>query len=1853
MKKLSLVLLLTLCCTFVANAATAVTLNYDGGTSSAPATNEALFQELKTQFDMFYGTSNESATIDEFFANEANLAKLDNGRIILVEANTKTSIDGPWLWLASYLRDACASGVGGKTNAQWWYTIAAFLQCKPKHNGTDADSDYYYGTWTENGKPEKWRQWYDFYHAPNKAGYAFEGWYDGTTKVTAYSATMPALTAKWLRGVKVHANGGTLPADIPVTTNQELFELFRSVYKSPTYTVSTNTNYELIKGTYTKEDPPTGASEYPNGVAGYVSDGKQLKAFLYNGGNVGGWNWLYEYLTAVSPGLLDLAEDNISVNWRYTLQAFFNKDTWAGGYVHYAAVNGKEYETAGKEEYWMWAYVFSHRDVYTPTLTNYNFVGWYADPSGIGEPITTWAQAKAAGNVYAVWRKNGITYWDYQGGMPPFAVLSKPRAEYDTISPINTNDALWEVFMIDYREYAGYTEGEVPVKTMDQAATFAYANDCYFKYPDFMKAPTSAWKWLGDYIIQVYEDQKTQLSGDAFSWDNTSAMHWRWAIAAFFKKETAVTNSNYTGHADFSTAGEPSQWEYSFKVNRAPIRYGYQFGGWYTQPNGGGTKITTSTDLTNIPTVFAKWKANTTLSDDKDSLKCVSMYDIILPVDSIFYYKFAPTTAGTGDGEDITWAYTSSTGSEVQIIQATKDANGNWKTDPYQVYLKGLQPGRGRINITDDGKTFSQDIWVAAQPNADPEPGETATDKQIGLYAFHLDLKYREDEKKYYFQFATNAAAKGNAQLLNGEYAGRVMVALKSEVDTHGWESFYDDQKITKKYEIPISLNEIDAKGHYEKSVSEETLRETFGTDADGNDIIPAGEGAFQPTQTITWAVQLGTTDVTEYVVFRKGNIKEGGKKGVAISSSDPESPNFAQAYGYFKGTNNLAKSFEPISLSATDIDGTDIFGDVARISIDREGNVYFTDKSAEKGGLYIGIVDVHHPERMPIHSFFDFDNGYTRDNSDYDESKTTDKYTIIKDAKGKEVGSAFFAVDTYVKELDDEVEENGVKVKKKRNHGILFVYAKGHSLSYCQDKLNITNKNVEPTIAEMKSLWKDQGILPYHCIIQYDLGVIGSEEGLATKFDSEKTSIHAVLPLSGNHHGGHTANIVATTKGMWIGHDRAKWNNTTYATSLQFYGPQGCTYSSANDLIDKDGNAVFPAQDKEVSQFITGSDGGAFAVNRDNSLLVLQDGGSNLLVFDITWAIESHVMEAGKEAVSVEVPKLSLRNVYHHNLGEVNQMDFDYAGNLLVGGALGLSIITIPGIHEYNKHTTPASERYILSRIHQYDCIFLGTDGDGSWKNINNWMYEYYPDSTDDVRIDTDVIIDTVAMANRVYLQTVAVKVDESVVEKHHNTLTVQTGKSLSVAENISWTTLDGKGDPLYLYGRENENRPLDNNTLITLQPDASLAYNTLTGDPYAEVQIKGTALNSDDKGKRTWQYTAVPFPQATAATNFYGSWLFAWDAENGWDAIRTTKPMHLFHGYLLTQNAEITYPVIDKLALQPHDNQTMPLNYSESGSNRALLGNSWVTPIRIQDLELENAEKSVFVYTGNENNYVSDTDGKQYGQYDEWPIEQDGGGFSDKTIAPLGAFFVKTTGSGAKATVKYYNPAVATQQASRTAPRRVAQEALVQTCIKLNVTSEKAGEGDKLYLFESDSYTYDFDNGYEATKMGGDAGTPYLAATTAVGDLAVLATPSFENTMLNFRQGSSTYYTFHFEYDGEEEYYLEDVLLNQFTRIETGATYSFSVTDDDSQRFRIVRKPEHGDVATEVVNVWMADNTLFMENPMNENVDIRIYGVDGKLVQGFSTTERVVQLDVPITGVYTVQLRTKNTVQTIKCVL
>jgi uncharacterized repeat protein (TIGR02543 family) len=232
-----------------------------------------------------------------------------------------------------------------------------------------------------------------------------------------------------------------------------------------------------------------------------------------------------------------------------------------------------------------------------PTRTGYNFGGWYTEPDGGGSEFTATTTVTASIIVYAKWNPYSytVTFDATEGtlGSPATTTVASPAINVGSLSapPARTgyNFGGW---------YTGTNGGgsEFTATTTVTASITVYA------------------KW------------------DTYSYTVT------------FNKSGGDTEANPAT----KTVASPETDVDSLPA--PPTRRGYNFDGWYTGTNGGGSEFTVTTPVIASITVYAKWTMNgwniTLNPDDGDGV--FSQQDFTLSKGGNGLTSQSITITGTG-----------------------------------------------------------------------------------------------------------------------------------------------------------------------------------------------------------------------------------------------------------------------------------------------------------------------------------------------------------------------------------------------------------------------------------------------------------------------------------------------------------------------------------------------------------------------------------------------------------------------------------------------------------------------------------------------------------------------------------------------------------------------------------------------------------------------------------------------------------------------------------------------------------------------------------------------------------------------------------------------------------------------------------------------------------------------------------------------------------------------------------------------------------------------------------------------------------------------------------------------------
>ena len=319
---------------------------------------------------------------------------------------------------------------------------------------------------------------------------------------------------------------------------------------------------------------------------------------------------------------------SIAAGWKGTLYAIWREADPAD--VTWVLNGGNVGTTKLPEE------ISANYTIPTPSRTGYVFLGWYDNPNGTGNALTS-LPAGWKGTVYAIWREAKVT-WVLNGGK----VLEEVKVSDGSVT-IPTNEELFTSFKDAYNKYY---KASVPSASYSVAkanvANFLYNGKSNYSVDvtTILTDANSGWKWLGDYLVKV--------NGSAIS----AEVNWRYSLAAFFQSGPAT---DYC--VDFSEAGKSAAWGPYYEAAHGggtksewrevtlptsilgaaytiptPVKDGDTFIGWYDNANGAGEALTVL-PVGYDGTIYAIWK-NTPITSNVENVRPIldmnsPMYDVL------------------------------------------------------------------------------------------------------------------------------------------------------------------------------------------------------------------------------------------------------------------------------------------------------------------------------------------------------------------------------------------------------------------------------------------------------------------------------------------------------------------------------------------------------------------------------------------------------------------------------------------------------------------------------------------------------------------------------------------------------------------------------------------------------------------------------------------------------------------------------------------------------------------------------------------------------------------------------------------------------------------------------------------------------------------------------------------------------------------------------------------------------------------------------------------------------------------------------------------------------------------------
>ncbi len=412
--------------------------------------------------------------------------------------------------------------------------------------------------------------------------------------------------------------------------------------------------------------------------------------------------------------------------------------------------------------------------------------------------------------------------------------------------------------------------------------------------------------------------------------------------------------------------------------------------------------------------------------------------------------------------------------------------------------------------------------------------------------------------------------------------------------------------------------------------------------------------------------------------------------------------------------------------------------------------------------------------------------------------------------------------------------------------------------------------------------------------------------------------------------------------------------------------------------------------------------------------------------------------------------------------------------------------------------------------------------------------------------------------------------------------------------------------------------------NTSSTAQ--SALILNNDDGDTKATVNLY--SLGRTESSAYQFQYFAVPMSYIDVNPAFAGQgiYTYVWTEASGWERRGYYKGLEAFEGVGITTTFTEAKTYQMKGTLASTEEREITLTTGGAGAGQNIIGNSWLSPIDIASLKSalleEDVDEVVYIYcTGNDGGSVESGAGETPGQWLAIPIEAAAwSAWEGLKVIPAMQGFCIIANSETTLTLNYNDHVRSTASDKLTpylrAPKREASHEGIDL-IRIRVADSQTHTD--LYLFEGESFSEEFDNGWEAKYMSGDGRSAKLYAETTIGQMAVAAQPEYEGTVLGFAPGKETEYTFTFS-GPNKEYYLNDLKEKKSTLISEDESYMFTFEEGDTNRFYISKTPINApSVATGTENT--GDGAKARKVLVNDKLYIilngRVYSAEGVVVK------------------------------------
>ena len=496
---------------------------------------------------------------------------------------------------------------------------------------------------------------------------------------------------------------------------------------------------------------------------------------------------------------------------------------------------------------------------------------------------------------------------------------------------------------------------------------------------------------------------------------------------------------------------------------------------------------------------------------------------------------------------------------------------------------------------------------------------------------------------------------------------------------------------------------------------------------------------------------------------------------------------------------------------------------------------------------------------------------------------------------------------------------------------------------------------------------------------------------------------------------------------------------------------------------------------------------------------------------------------------------------------------------------------------------------------------IFTGNNGE-DYDDSDSWNKDGVPDENDDVLINAPMIIASGEMKVK------SLTINWENKGKGIPAVTVNPAGGLTVGEGgIDALKVESPVDNLVLKADNDPSSATKGQTgFLRVHPSAAEPM------PQATVELFTTAYFdmsvSDYNYQGEWQYVGSPLVAgASAMSVFKKNMIYSWVESTGeWINNKASLELTPFVGYAITQYRDPKGLLIKQAgALAANENVDLPLTCTLTSKEKGLnvFANSFTAPIDITLLETSDFSDKVdatinLFNTGSEKNIEelgdADVDVTARGQYISIPVKNAvklASEYGYPTVIPAMQGFYVTTEKAGTLTLDYTKLVWGANYAVRPntplhAKAQDSNSSVVNGALRVSLSTDD--KQDNVYLLESEDYSAEYENGYDAHKL---MSADFNIFTIANEDkLSVDATNSLAGTRIGVRTGEEMIYIMNFSHlRSETELALVDNETNQKININEGTIYPFYAAPNSeiTDRFQIVARNDAPTVTTGVDGV------------------------------------------------------------------